>query len=151
MTGIGGRGGSGGRGGEGEAGEPGGHGGEGGHGGKGGDAGVPDYHPQKRIERALIVAVIVAVLAVSALAIGGIAFLKERSDARCFRDGQAHLSQVAAEDRTVTDALFEGFVYSLAHPSNQTVTQLLDDLHTYQAARAADDKERAAHPITGTC
>lgn len=119
---------------------------------KGDDA--TGYQPQRRIERALIAAAIVAVLAVAAMTVGGVAFWNERRDAQCFRTNQARLALIAAEDRRVQDVLFAGFavfVDTLAHPTPHTVQHLFAELATYKVARARDDRERAAHPITGTC
>jgi len=97
----------------------------------------------------LILALFVACMfALSAVVYIGV---KEANDAACFRKNQAAASRIAAQDRRLIDDLFAGFADALAHPGPDTVQKFRTDLHTYQAARAADDRERAAHPLTAKC
>lgn len=104
-----------------------------------------------RVARAAYVILALFVITVIALAAVVYIGVKEANDAACFRRNQAAASRIAAQDRRLTDDLFAGFADALAHPGPDTLTKLRTDLHTYQVARAADDRERATHPLTAKC
>lgn len=87
-------------------------------------------------------------------------FVKEKRDTSCARDALRQRSQITVRDTQLQDALDRALGVALAAILNPNSTEpqrraavetLLRAEKDHASARAADDKARAAHPLTSHC